>query len=61
MYYIGVDLGTSAVKLVLMEESGKIANIVHHYHQMGLACMESPHKKLGDVTLCIPFFVMEFR
>ena len=28
MYYIGVDLGTSAVKLVLMEESGKIANIV---------------------------------
>ena len=24
MYYIGVDLGTSAVKLLLMEESGKI-------------------------------------
>ncbi|HCT92602.1 MAG TPA: xylulokinase, partial [Lachnospiraceae bacterium] len=25
MYFIGVDLGTSAVKLLLMEESGKIA------------------------------------
>ena len=28
MYYIGVDLGNSAVKLLLMEESGKICNIV---------------------------------
>ena len=28
MLYIGVDLGTSAVKLLLMEESGKICNIV---------------------------------
>ena len=28
MYYIGVDLGTSAVKLLLMESDGKIANIV---------------------------------
>ena len=28
MYYIGVDLGTSAVKLLLMEESGKVCNIV---------------------------------
>ena len=28
MYYIGVDLGTSAVKLLLMDESGKILNIV---------------------------------
>ena len=26
MYFIGVDLGTSAVKLLLMEESGKICN-----------------------------------
>lgn len=25
MYYIGIDLGTSAVKLLLMEESGKSA------------------------------------
>ncbi len=28
MYYIGVDLGTSAVKLLLMEGNGKIAKIV---------------------------------
>ncbi|MBR4587364.1 MAG: xylulokinase [Lachnospiraceae bacterium] len=28
MYYIGVDLGTSAVKLLLMEGNGKILNIV---------------------------------
>ncbi len=28
MYYIGVDLGTSAVKLLLMSEKGKIKNIV---------------------------------
>ena len=24
MYYIGIDLGTSAVKLLLMEDSGKM-------------------------------------
>lgn len=28
MYYIGVDLGTSSIKLVLMEENGDIKNIV---------------------------------
>lgn len=28
MYFIGVDLGTSAVKLLLMDEEGKIINIV---------------------------------
>ncbi|MCI9212129.1 MAG: xylulokinase, partial [Ruminococcus sp.] len=28
MLYIGVDLGTSAVKLLLMDEQGKIHNIV---------------------------------
>ena len=28
MYYIGVDLGTSAVKLLLMDAKGKIINIV---------------------------------
>ena len=32
MYYIGIDLGTSAVKLLLMEESGKICNIVCSEH-----------------------------
>ena len=28
MYYIGIDLGTSAVKLLLMDGSGKVCNIV---------------------------------
>jgi len=28
MYYIGIDLGTSAVKLLLMDETGKIESIV---------------------------------
>lgn len=28
MYYIGIDLGTSAVKLLLMEGNGRIANVV---------------------------------
>ena len=28
MYYVGVDLGTSSVKLLLMEENGEIRNIV---------------------------------
>ena len=28
MFYIGVDLGTSAVKLLLMDEKGKILNVV---------------------------------
>ena len=28
MYYIGVDLGTSAVKLLLMEADGSIRTVV---------------------------------
>ena len=28
MYYIGIDLGTSATKFLLMDESGKICNVV---------------------------------
>ena len=28
MFYIGVDLGTSAVKLLLMDSAGTIVNIV---------------------------------
>lgn len=34
MYYIGVDLGTSAVKLLLMESSGKICNIVSNEYPL---------------------------
>ena len=32
MYYIGVDLGTSAVKLILMDSSGK--NILYRFHNL---------------------------
>ena len=28
MFYIGIDLGTSAVKLLLMDSDGTIVNIV---------------------------------
>ena len=28
MYYIGIDLGTSAVKLLMMDDSGKVVKIV---------------------------------
>ena len=28
MYYIGIDLGTSAVKLLMMDEKGQICRIV---------------------------------
>ena len=28
MLYIGIDLGTSAVKLLLMDEAGQIKNVV---------------------------------
>ena len=28
MYYIGVDLGTSSVKLLLMDDDGNIVNTV---------------------------------
>ena len=35
MYYIGVDLGTSAVKLLLMEGNGKISFQMNiHYHSL---------------------------
>ena len=38
MYYIGVDLGTSAVKLLLMDEDGTILNIVSREYPL-----EFPH------------------
>ena len=38
MYYIGIDLGTSAAKLILMDETGKIENIVSREYPL-----EFPH------------------
>ena len=34
MYYIGVDLGTSAVKLLLMESGGKIAGVLSRSYEL---------------------------
>ena len=34
MYFIGIDLGTSAVKLVLTDEKGKIHNIVSREYEL---------------------------
>ncbi len=34
MYYIGIDLGTSAVKLLMMDNNGKIANTVSHEYPL---------------------------
>lgn len=36
MYFIGIDLGTSAVKLLLMDESGAIKNIVTKEYPLSL-------------------------
>jgi len=36
MYYIGIDLGTSAVKLLLMNEKGEIKNIVSREYPLDL-------------------------
>ena len=36
MYYIGIDLGTSAVKLLLMQGDGQIANIVSREYPIAL-------------------------
>ena len=38
MYYIGIDLGTSAVKLLMMDEKGHIAKIVNKEYPI-----EFPH------------------
>ena len=48
MYYIGVDLGTSAVKLLLMEGNGKICNI--HYLSLSRDGL-SRNRKTGGMLL----------
>ncbi len=36
MYFIGIDLGTSAVKLLLMDETGRIENIVSRSYPLSM-------------------------
>lgn len=38
MYYIGIDLGTSAVKLLLMDSEGKVCNIVSKEYPLYFPC-----------------------
>ena len=35
MYFIGIDLGTSACKLLLVDEAGAIVNEVTHEYPLG--------------------------
>ena len=36
MYYIGIDLGTSAVKLLMMDENGEVVRIVSRTYPLHL-------------------------
>ena len=54
MYYIGVDLGTSAVKLLLMEGNGKICNIVSNEYPLSFpqpGWSERRNRKTGGMLL----------
>ena len=42
-YYIGVDLGTSAVKLLLMDQEGQVVNIVSREYPLSF-----PHPGWSD-------------
>ena len=48
MYYIGVDLGTSAVKLLLMDETGKICGRIKFFDVYidGIDGLEFDYSKL---------------
>ena len=48
MYYIGVDLGTSAVKLLLMEGNGKICNIVSNEYPLSFPQLGWSEQKPED-------------
>ena len=39
MYYIGIDLGTSAVKLLLVDQKGKILNSVSKEYPLAFIVM----------------------
>ena len=47
MLYIGVDLGTSAVKLLLMDESGKVLNIVSKEYPISFPKPGCSHQSHG--------------
>ena len=47
MYYIGVDLGTSAVKLLLMDHKGVIKNIVSEEYPLFFPHPGADHTRPG--------------
>lgn len=53
MYYIGVDLGTSSLKLLLMDEKGKIQNIVSKEYNLYFPKEDGQNRihKIGGVHL----------
>ena len=63
MYYIGVDLGTSAVKLLLMETDGTIANIVSEKYPIAFPhpgwSEQSPEDWWAAVKKGIPKLISE--
>ena len=52
MYYIGIDLGTSAVKLLLMDETGSIANIVSREYPLAFPHPGWSEQNPADVAVC---------
>ncbi len=48
MYYIGIDLGTSAVKLLMMDNNGKIANTVSREYPLYFPCAGWSEQKPED-------------
>ena len=52
MYYIGIDLGTSAVKLLLMQGDGQIANIVSREYPIASGLERAEPRGLVGRCLC---------
>ena len=65
MYYIGIDLGTSAVKLLLMQGDGQIANIVSREYPIAFPHPGWSEQNPADwwdavcagILLCVVFFL----
>ena len=53
MLYIGVDLGTSAVKLLLMDEKGGIKKIVSKYNG-NISFSSSVEEFVVNISIPIP-------
>ena len=50
MLFVGVDLGTSAVKLLLMDENGKIKNIVSKEYPLYFPLIELVRAETGRLV-----------